>query len=197
MVTNIDPYIGGTERVTQTIAEGLQNRGFNTFFIFPFKDNKIISSSRKLKFNSEDTVALISNLISSFLNLNSIKVLVVVNRMFHSVKYQKIFSNIKIHSDVKIIASLHAAPDNWVNKNKWGLVLPKVYIKECIKSLLYKIYNPHIKNVVGTYNVADKFLLLSESYKKSFETTYGISDTQIKLTALCSRDGDMMYIIFM
>lgn len=34
-VSNIDPFIGGTERVTQSIAENLVFKGYNTFLCTP------------------------------------------------------------------------------------------------------------------------------------------------------------------
>lgn len=35
LVSNIDPLIGGTERVTQSIAENLVSKGYNTFLYIP------------------------------------------------------------------------------------------------------------------------------------------------------------------
>ena len=184
LVSNIDPLIGGTERVTQSIAENLVSKGYNTFFVYTNADNHGISVNRKMRILFSDTVENIVNQIQQFILINEIRVMIVVNRVFQSVKYQKIFALLKKNTNVKIIISLHAAPDNWVNKNKWGLVLPRVYIKESIKSLIFNFWNPHIRKVVGAYRVTNKYLLLSASYIRMFEETYHIDDKENKLIAI-------------
>ena len=183
-VSNIDPFIGGTERVTQSIAENLVFKGYNTFFVYTNADNHSISINKKMRILYSDTVENIVNQVQQFILINEIRVMIVVNRVFQSVKYQKVFSLLKKNTNVKIIISLHAAPDSWVNKNKWGLVLPKVYFKESIKSFIFNFYNPHIRKVIGSYQVSDKYLLLSKSYIKMFEQTYHIDDKENKLIAI-------------
>lgn len=184
LVSNIDPYIGGTERVTQTIAQNLSIKGYNVFFIFTSADNEDISKERKLKINPDNSSEQIAKSIEEYIECHQIQVVIVVNRVFQSPKFQKVFLLLKQKTSVKLIISLHAAPDNWVNKNKLGLVLPKVYIKEAIKSLVFKFVNPHVIRVTASYKIADKYLLLSKSYIKSFEDTYHIEDTAHKLIAI-------------
>ena len=149
LVSNIDPYIGGTERVTQTIAQNLSIKGYNVFFIFTSADNEDISKERKLKINPDNSSEQIAKSIEEYIECHQIQVVIVVNRVFQSPKFQKVFLLLKQKTSVKLIISLHAAPDNWVNKNKLGLVLPKVYIKEAIKSLVFKFVNPHVIRVTA------------------------------------------------
>lgn len=183
-MSNLDPSVGGTERVTISIAKKLSTIGYKVFFIYTSKDNISIPGEQKLYINYSNEIGSIKENVLSYLSQNKILLLVVVNRVFQTKKYQNIYSYIKQNSKIKIIASLHASPDNWVNKNKWGLVLPKVYFKEKIKSILLKFWNPHVRRVVGTYNVVDKYLLLSKSYFESFKHIYPIKDNGKKLIAI-------------
>lgn len=184
LVSNINPFIGGTERVTQSIAENLEMIGYNVYFIYTNADNTNISTARKIKINPKSLVPNIVNDIKIFITTNNIKVIIVVNRIFQSPKFQHIFKILKYNIPIKLIISLHASPDNWVNKNKYGLVLPYIYIKEAVKSFIYLFKNPHIQKVIGSYRIADKYLLLSPSYLKSFEETYQIKDKEHKLIAI-------------
>lgn len=183
-VSNINPFIGGTERVTQIIAKNLDNIGYNTFFIYTNVDNKDIPQTKKIKINPYNSSFLIAESIKKFITTNNIQVIVVVNRVFQSLKYQHVFIRLKAEVPIKIIISLHASPDNWVNKNKFGLVLPRVYIKEKIKEFIYIFKNPHKSKVIGSYHISDKYLLLSKSYLKSFKQTYNVRDKENKLIAI-------------
>lgn len=184
LVSNIQPSIGGTERVTISVSENLEAIGYNTFFIYTNEDNNSIAGNRKLKINYHAKRDLLCDNVLSFIKDNKIKVLIVVNRVFQTFKYQALFNFLKKESDVMIIASLHAAPDNWVNKDVWGAVLFKVYIKNIAKNLIFKFWNPHIKRVLGTYRIVDKYLLLSKSYINSFIDIYSIKDGGKKLIAI-------------
>lgn len=184
LVSNIDPFIGGTERVTQSIAKNLENIGYNVYFIYTNANNNNILPNKKLKIISKDPPHEITNKIRNFSQEKNIKIIIVVNRVFQSLKFQQIFKELKATTPIKLIISLHASPDNWVNKDKYGLVLPRVYIKDVIKSFIYLFRNPHIQRVKGAYTIADKYLLLSTSYLKSFEATYKLTDKEHKLISI-------------
>lgn len=184
LVSNIDPFIGGTERVTQSIASNLEKKGYNVYFIFTNADNNTIISDQKLRINPKKATKEISTSIKQFVAINDIKIIIVVNRVFQSKKFQVVFKELKKHIPIKLIISLHAAPDNWVNKDKLGLVLPYVYLKNLIKSFIHFFRNSHIKKVKASYEIADKYLLLSPSYIKQFEAIYKINDKRNKLIAI-------------
>ena len=84
-VSNIDPFIGGTERVTQSIAENLVFKGYNTFFVYTNADNHSISINKKMRILYSDTVENIVNQVQQFILINEIRVMIVVNRVFQSV----------------------------------------------------------------------------------------------------------------
>lgn len=184
LVSNIKPSMGGTERVTMAVSENLEMVGYKVYFIYTKEGNESIPVSRKLKIDYDEGADFLENKVLSFIENNGIKVLIVVNRVFQVSKYQALFRFLKKKSGVKIIASLHAAPDNWVIKDVWGAVLPKVYFKGLVKKMMFKIRNPHIDKVLGTYRVVDKYLLLSKSYIRPFKEIYPIEDNGQKLMAI-------------
>lgn len=184
VISNINPFLGGTERVTITLSNGLSKIGYNSYYIFTNGDYQAIEESKKLKINDSKSPINIEKEIRIFLQTNRIKIVIVVNYIFQTSKYQKIFELLKKNMDIKIIFSLHAAPDHWVNKHKFGLVLPKAYFKEYIKKFIFKYYNPRLRNISRSFRLADKYLLLSQSYIKNFEDTYHIVDKNKKLIAI-------------
>ena len=184
LISNIEPSIGGTERVTISVSKNLSNLGYHSFFIFTQADNPSIPKENKLKIKYDYSLESLKKSVTNFIEKKSIKVLIVVNRVFQTNKYQKLFKYLKEKTTVNIIASLHAAPDNWFNKDVWGTVLPKVYVKNKIKSWMLKLSNPHIKRVQGTYSVVDKYLLLSKSYIEQFKRIYHTDDNGGKLIAI-------------
>lgn len=184
LVSNINPSKGGTERVTMTVSENLEKVGYNVYFVYTQEGNELIPTGRKLKIGYDDREDSLQKEVLSFIEKNAIKVLIVVNRVFQTSKYQALFCFLKRESGVKIIASLHASPDNWVIKDVWGAVLPKVYLKRFVKRIILKIRNPHLDRVLGTYRVVDKYLLLSKSYINSFKEIYPIEDGGQKLIAI-------------
>lgn len=184
LISNIEPSIGGTERVTMSVSENLSNLGYHPFFIYTQIDNPSIPNESKLKINYGDSLESLKKSVLDFIERNSIEVLIVVNRVFQTIKYQDLFKYLKAQTTVNIVASLHAAPDNWFNKDVWGAVLPKVYAKDKVKSLILRFRNPYIKRVQGTYSVVDKYLLLSKSYIEQFKKIYHTDDNGGKLIAI-------------
>lgn len=183
MIRNVNPTAGGTERVTFSITNNLKNYGYDSFYIFSGKDYDEIPTTHKLNIRLKNK-KLIYHLLCSFLRRNNIKILVVVNQVYQNSLFQKVFVCIKNTMDIKIVGCLHASPDNWVNKDKFGLVMFKVYLKDLIKELCYSFYNPYKIRAIGMFNLSDKYLLLSENYKSTFEKVMGINDRTGKLVAI-------------
>lgn len=183
MIRNIDPTSGGTERVTFSIINKLQLLKYTCFYIFLDKDYDKIDNAKKLNIGCKNNREK-EECLFNFIKENNIKVLIIVNQIFQTKDYQRIFLRLKSNIDFKIIASLHAAPDNWIFKDKWGLVTPKIFCKDLLKACLYKLYNPYKVRAIGMYNIADKYLLLSEAYIKVFKNVMNINDISNKLIAI-------------
>lgn len=184
LVTNLDPTIGGTERVTFSLFQNIDNYGFCPYMIYTNIGSELIPERYKLKVNTDNENEDSRKSISQFIISNEIRVLIIVNRIFHKAIFIDLLNKVKTDTHVKLVFSLHAAPDNWVNKNKIGLVLAKTFCKELVKSILYNFWNPHYNSVRNAYNLSDKFLLLSESYIDSFIKTYNVDKKDNKLIAI-------------
>lgn len=184
LVTNLDPTIGGTERVTFSLFQNIDNYGFCPYMIYTNIGSELIPERYKLKVNTDNENEDSRKSISQFIISNEIRVLIIVNRIFHKAIFIDLLNKVKTDTHVKLVFSLHAAPDNWVNKNKIGLVLAKTFCKELVKSILYNFWNPHYNSVRNAYNLSDKFLLLSESYIDSFIKTYDVDKKDNKLMAI-------------
>lgn len=184
LVTNLDPTIGGTERVTFSLFQNIDNYGFCPYMIYTNIGSELIPERYKLKVNTDNENEDSRKSISQFIISNEIRVLIIVNRIFHKAIFIDLLNKVKTDTHVKLVFSLHAAPDNWVNKNKIGLVLAKTFCKELVKSILYNFWNPHYNSVRNAYNLSDKFLLLSESYTDSFIKTYDVDKKDNKLIAI-------------
>ena len=178
MCNNIDPSAGGTERVTRYVAEGLEHKGYVCFYIYSHIDDRLILIDNKIKINQHGSVKELANELIAFTEKNGIEVLVVVNQIYQTPKYQRIYQTLKEKTGVKIIGCLHAAPDNWKKADKPSLVLPKIYLKSRLKRWLCYFYNRNALKSKGMYQISDKFLLLSERYMPTFCNTFHIDDSQ-------------------
>lgn len=184
-IGSIDPSHGGTERVTLTVTDELKLHGFNAYFIYSQKDNSNINQSHKLRINEKNNEAELYKIINLYIIQNNIKILVIVNQRFQNSKYQKIYKQLKQNNPtLRIIACLHASPDYWKNKDKWGHVMKRTYLKNIIKIIIYKLYNPFKIKSIGMYNLCDKFHVLSHSYINTFQKVYNISDDKNKLISI-------------
>lgn len=164
---NFSPTLGGVERVTYTLGEALRERGYNVYYAFRGIDDACLEHSHNLKFNDSLSNSEIADIFINFITKNQISLLICQN--LHNKRYQYIYNKIKQTCNVHIIACLHSNPDIWVNKNKWGYTFPKIYIKELIRTCSFKLFrNPYKEKQIGMYNIADKYVLLSESFKLIF-----------------------------
>lgn len=181
---NINPSVGGTERVTMTISKGLEKYGHKCYYIYSNIDNEKIAVKQKCFLPINAKKEKLFSTLYSFINSNKIQVLFVVNQIYQSRKFQNVFLELKSKTGVKIVGCLHADPANWKKKEKWDLVLPHIYIKSMIKRLLCCFYNKNKIRAVGMYNISDKYILLSERYFPVFKETYHINDIAQKLVAI-------------
>lgn len=164
---NFSPTLGGVERVTYTLGEALRERGYNVYYAFRGIDDTCLEHFYKLKFDDSLSDSEIADIFISFISKNQISLLICQN--LHNKRYQYIYNKIKQTCNIRIITCLHSNPDIWVNKNKWGYTFPKIYIKELIRTCSFKLFgNPYKKKQIGMYNIADKYVLLSESFKTIF-----------------------------
>lgn len=178
MCNNISPSAGGTERVTRFVADRLVVEGYKCFYIYSQIDDSSIESGKKMRINQRGDKEYLKKALYGFVKDNSIDVLIVVNQIYQTTKYQSVYNYLKTETNVKIVGCLHAAPDNWKKEDKLSLVLPKIFVKSRLKRYLCYLYNRNAQKSVGMYAVSDRFLLLSDRYFPVFCKTFHIDDSR-------------------
>lgn len=164
---NFSPTMGGVERVSFTLGEAFRDNGHQVFYAFRGKDDECLDSSYKLKFNDCCSISKLAEIFEAFIVKHKITVLVCQN--LHTLRYQQLYKELKRICNITIIACLHCNPDIWVNKNKWGHSFGSIYIKELVRTLYFKLFgSPYQKSQIGMYEISDKYLLLSDSFKPIF-----------------------------
>lgn len=161
------PTLGGVERVTYTLGEGLRNVGHNIYYAFYGRDDSGLACDTKFHFNINLTDEILYKSFKDYINQKNINVIICQN--IHNPRFQAIYKKLKADTNVKIVTCLHCNPDIWVNKNKLGCTFAKIYFKEFLRSIYFKIINnPYKVNQKGMYDLSDKYVLLSESFKSIF-----------------------------
>lgn len=169
------PTRGGVERVTFTLFNGLINVGHKCYIYFREDDFDGVSADNKYR---QHNLSGIYEQMEACIKRWDIHVLICQN--LHTKEYQQAYARIRNEHKVKIISVLHSNPDIWVNKNKWGCTFPKIYFKELLRSVLFRIKgNPYKEQMLGMYNISDKYVLLSESFKKVFCDLYKVDGRKL------------------
>ena len=164
---NFYPTMGGVERVTYTLGEAMRECGHQVYYAFYGRDDEKLAVGYKMVFNQSMSDDDIYAMFDDFLREKNIELLICQN--VHFPRYQRIYKRLKENRSVKIITCYHANPDIWVNKNKWGYTFKSIYIKEFIRSIYFRVFgNPYKTNQRGMYEISDKYILLSESFKPIF-----------------------------
>ncbi|GAB4031187.1 glycosyltransferase [Spirosoma jeollabukense] len=177
---SILPSNGGVPRVSDVITKELKRRGYNCFFIYNNKDNESYPSHIKLKIDINQPYSQIEKLIFSFIEEKNINVFICQN--LYSQTFIKVYKSIRNkYSMYPFICFLHASPDYWQSSFKIDNTLSKYKylknkLKNTAKSIIYPFYNPYIVTTVSLYEIADKFVLLSESFKIPFAKIYSINN---------------------
>lgn len=173
------PTRGGVERVTYTLGEMLRKNGFDVYYAFYGNDYDKIDKKNKFRFDIKSTDNKLIKSFILFIKENNISLIICQN--IHSTRFQKIYIKIKENTGVKIITCLHCNPDIWVNKNKFGCTFFNIYIKELLRSIYFRVIkNPYKVNQKGMYDLSDKYILLSESFKYIFCKLNGVDGKKLQ-----------------
>jgi glycosyltransferase involved in cell wall biosynthesis len=185
---SILPANGGVPRVSDIIATELNKRGNNCYFIYYDKDNDAYADDIKLKVNFKDNYQRFEDQILHFIEAKNIDVFVCQNTYFKS--YISLFKQIRLlYPAKKFLCFLHASPDYWQltyqTKFEWsapGFLVNT--IKKWTKKIVFSFYNPYIRSTKALYDLCDRFILLSDSFKEPFKKLYDTSKIDSKLCTI-------------
>ncbi len=120
----------------------------------------------------------LSSILFDICKTNSIDI--IINQTGYSKTYTYALRKIKLsRKETKIVTFLHASPDFWIKQ----LQQPPLYsfnIKtiayNVIKRLYYRIYNKQKKRIEKTYEISDRFILLSQFFINDFIKIYNVGN---------------------
>lgn len=167
----LDPTVGGTERVTRTLMENFEHQGMSSYITFCFGDDSSFPKEKKLKINYRGSYSVFKKAMDNFIAEHDINL--IINENVCEWNVSRYFGNLKaIHSKMPIIYCLHNTPDLFVSH----------YTKvdaQTIKNVIYRwftgrtIYMTKHKRM---YDVADRYVVLSQSYINCFYEIFGLQD---------------------
>lgn len=185
---SILPANGGVPRVSDIIAKELTRRGHHCYFVFYDKDNDLYPDENKLKVDLNGDYHTLESSIMQLIADKQINVLLCQNTYF--TPFIRVIRQVrKVFPSIDFFCFLHASPDYWQfsSREKNNLTFRRFFMntaKKVAKTIVFKFHNPYIKTTTALYELCDKFILLSESFKESFLEVYGIEKANNKLLAI-------------
>lgn len=167
---NLNPADGGVERVTQLLSSFFEKNNIQCYYSYFGDDYNEISEKKKIKLNENDSTSSFIERISNFIHTNSIEFIINQDQM--SEKTMILFSKLKNNPNIKTVNCLHINPHfyhysplyqtfkfkikNWIHKLRRGYTLP-------------------LQNRRRMYHLTDKFIVLSNTFKKEIAYEFGIN----------------------
>jgi len=185
---SILPSEGGVPRASDIISKELTRRGYRCYFVFYNADNKEYPVETKLKADLNKPYRFFAASILNFIKTNEINIFICHNA--YATRFIKVYRAIRQkYPSYPFFGYLHASPSHWRNTYalKTDTLNHKVLknnLKKLLKRIIYPIYNPHVKSTTAIYNISDKFILLSDSFRKSFNEIYAENDAGHKLITI-------------
>lgn len=185
---SILPANGGVPRVSDIIATQLTSRGYKCYFVYYDKDNAAYADDIKLKVNFKGNYQHFEAAVLQFIKKNDIDVFVCQNTYFTS--FIRLFKQIRLLYPAQLfLCFLHASPDYWqlTYKTRYDWFSPKFLtntLKKTVKKIIYPFYNPYIATTAALYQICDRFILLSDSFKQPFIKLYGTPGVNSKLLTI-------------
>lgn len=169
--SSIPPSRGGVQRVSWLLAESFRRYGYPVCFAYFLKDYELVPESNKIRYSDSESIKALIDKFSKL--VISCDVRYIICQGLFNIKLYNLLLNLKKRYDCKIISCLHNNPGFEKFRNSRPTQIQK------IKNLLKQIMFPwRIKNIYKAfYSLSDKFVLLSDSFKKDFESIYKIGDS--------------------
>lgn len=156
---NLNPSLGGVERVTHIIGNALEKQGYNVFYAYRHIDESNLPEAKKLKYSFDSSEEMLHKKLYDFIQIHKIDVVISQN-MWH--KHLRSFvRRYRKKLGFKILYCLHLSPMAYkIGKTKSGTS----QIKNLISQLLFgtDVIAHGMKRI---YELVDGFVVLSESFK--------------------------------
>ena len=194
-VQEFNPTIGGIERVSVSLAEGLIKEGVEVLFVAcrksPYSKPYTLPAKQVLLPKTLDYC--IENVQALAHILKEEKVDILLNQNSHSELYNRTCYEVKSLSGVKLISVLHFSPDMRIKGNRNLVSFKYLSLKENIINLLrdvctrfplrYIFMYDQCRMYKNLYLNSDRIVLLSNEFKESYIKLSGIKESS-KLTAI-------------
>lgn len=194
-VQEFNPEIGGIERVSVSLAEGLISRGIEVLFVACRKSpySKEYELPARQIFLPDSTDYSERNVEAFCKIVNEEKIDILLNQNSHSELYNKTCKETKLRTSVKLISVLHFAPNmrilsnrNLFNPQYFGPTRNLEFIARELSTkfpLQYFTMKQQRRLMRFLYDDSDKIVLLSEKYIELYKKVANIRQTD-KLTAI-------------
>lgn len=157
---NLNPSMGGVERVTYTIGTALEKQGYNVFYAYRYTDESNLPEEKKLKYSFNFSEEMLHKLLYDFIQTHKIDV-IISQSIWH--KHLRSFvRRYKKKLTFKILYCLHTSPTAYkTEKYKHSFF----QIKNCVSKLFFgtDVIAHGMKRI---YELVDGFVVLSESFKQ-------------------------------
>lgn len=194
-VQEFNPTIGGIERVSVSLAEGLIKEGVEILFVACRKSpySKPYTLPAKQIFLPQPLDYCIENVQVLTRILKEENVGILLNQNSHSELYNRTCYEAKSASGVKLISVLHFSPDMRIKGNRHLVNFRYLSLKENLVNILrdvctrfplrYITMYDQCRMYKNLYLYSDRVVLLSNEFKKSYIKLSGIKEAT-KLTAI-------------
>lgn len=194
-VQEFNPTIGGIERVSVSLAEGLIKKGVDVLFIACRKSpySKPYTLPAKQWFLPKPLDYCLENVQAMANIIKEERVDILLNQNSHSELYNRTCHEVKLVSGVKLISVLHFSPDMRIKGNRNLVNFRYLSLKENLVNALRDICTRFPLRYITMYDQcrmyknlylhSDKVVLLSNEFKDAYIRLSGIKEAS-KLTAI-------------
>lgn len=172
------PFNGGVERVTSILGTCLYGKGMECYYVFSSKDDDNIPNECKLQIDFAN---------SNFFYLRSRFIKFVKDKNIDVIIVQQIFSDnlwfilkeLKFRDLCKVVTCFHLSPNFCFFKPE-----NKTWNKRKVLYKITRIFPTTFVDIVRKYyQISDRFVLLSDSFKEDFIRYYNLKHSE-KLIAI-------------
>lgn len=166
LLRTLDPSSGGIQRVTHLVSKKLEEKGVNCFFAYKDESKNTVSQEKKIRLKLNHFQFPSETDFLAFIQKNSIDIL--INQDIYLYPLLKTYKKIKDQRICKIFNYFHLSPNFFLYDKRIHIrVLNLIF-----KAIFHKPYHVYSRSLM--YDIADKYVFLSKTFKDDFKKLYGI-----------------------